>query len=168
MKLIRLALIALALTVSVSAQKYSTPQFSATFNCSVTANPPGPEVDKDGKTIGTSTGYWCGSTGPGRALQTMSVTKFDHDIAVDSSFSDAFEDEENEDFDVLSTSKGNYQGHPFTYVKASSMGNDQLRWHWSKLIVVNARTTIWIMMNAPAKSSDDKSWQNFANSLEIK
>jgi hypothetical protein len=166
MRFIRLPLMLLALAVTVSAQKYSTPVFSATFNCPVMVDGPDPQYDSDGSPLGTSTGYWCGSIGPGLSMETIRVTRFDRDIAVDFLYADPDHKQMNEERWV-DTSKGYYQGHPFTYVKAEFTGNDQLRWRRSKLIVVNARTTIWILMDAPVHLSDDKTWEDFANSLVI-
>jgi len=168
MKFITLAVIVLALSITASEQ-YSTPVFSATFGCSVKVNSPDPQHDKDGKTvIGTSTGYWCGSSNPGLTLETINVTKFNRGIAVDFSYSESYQKDMNEDDDLLDVSNGYYQGHPFTYVKAEFTGDGQRRWRRSKLIVVDSRTTIWIMMDAPVELSSDKNWENFANGLVIK
>jgi len=142
---------------------YTTPQFSADFNGPV-------KTFTDTNTAKTSTNYSFNSSHNG-IEQLISVRIVDHDIDVDKASTDFYVGQAQKAVDwgssaLLEQKDGSYQGHNWAYVFLQSPDNTKKRRIW--IAVVNARTVLMILQDAPMESDDQSDWKTISDSLDIK
>lgn len=142
---------------------YTTPQFSANFNGPVT-------TFADTNTAKTSTDNFFTSTRNG-VEQMISVRIVDHDIAVDKDSTDFYAGQAQKAVNwgsssLLEHKEGSYQGHSWAYVYLQSPNNTRKRRIW--ITIVNSRTVLMILQEAPMKTDDQSDWETISDSLDIK
>jgi len=111
------------------------------------------------------------------AVEQVVVVKVDHDIPVDYTSSDFYRDADVNTGETLATnrnSQGLYQGHPYSYGCYTSTVNGVDVIRFSRFIIVNSRTAIFIVMAMPNSDNAPKTptgafqaWQDFENTLNI-
>lgn len=163
--LLAFAGIALAST-GLQTTPFETPQFSATFNNTVTLEPASRSKDNQ------STNYVYTSYSDTNTTGQAVIVRFvDHDIDVNYTSSDFYANDDTSTGTVSNTSNGTYQGHPFTYTarKWNESGVDLIK--RTRFIIVNSREVIFIIQIAPDTNNsygDREQWMDFENSLNIK
>jgi hypothetical protein len=158
---LRVVAIGFLLSVTSFAQQstpYSTPNFSATFNNTVT-------TDNSSQTSSVSYIYKSVTQSVG---QMVTVRIVDHDIAVSHESSNFYANDDRTGGTMSDVKQDYYQGHPFTYschtydFKGTSLTKR------ARVIIVNARTVIFIEQISAAAYNDTAEWTAFEDSLVIK
>ena len=149
--------------LSARTTPYTTPLFSAEFNGPVTTS-------TDSNTAKTSTNYTFNSSHNG-IEQMVSVRIVDHDIDVDKDSTDFYVGQAQKAIGwgssaLLEQKDGSYKGHSWAYVFLQSPDNTRKRRIW--ISVVNARTVLMILQDAPMKTDDQFDWETISDSLDIK
>jgi hypothetical protein len=162
---ISLGAILLMLGSALGAQTtpYTTPQFSATFNGPVTNS-------TDTNTAKTSTDNFFSSTNNG-VEQMISVRTVDHDIDMDKAATDFYAGQAQKaagwgDSSLLDHKDGTDQGRNWAYVFLQFPDNTKKRRIW--ITIVNSRTVLMILQEAPMQADDEFSWKTIADSLDIR
>jgi len=111
------------------------------------------------------------------AVEQVVVVKVDHDIPVDYTSSDFYRDADVNTGETLTTNRNNkglYQGHPYSYGCYTSTVNGVDVIRFSRFIIVNSRTAIFIVLAMPNSDNAPKTptgafqaWQDFENTLNI-
>ena len=144
---------------------YSTPQFSATFNGPVTAQPPART-----STTNTSVDLFYSSEVNG-VEQIVAIRTFDEPgyTTTDYTSSDFYAQQIAAMGTLESSSRDHYQGHPFSYTKALMAQQDgSQKVQRDRFIILSDRTMAFVRMLAPQDRDSDAAWETFANSLVFK
>ncbi|MGA3334848.1 MAG: hypothetical protein ABSC62_11870 [Terracidiphilus sp.] len=144
---------------------YSTPQFSATFNGPVTAQPPART-----STTNNSVDLFYSSEVNGVeqivAIRTMDGPAY---TTADFSSSDFYAQQIAATGTLEDSSQGRYQGYPFSYTKALMTQQDGSKMvQRDRFIILGDRTMAFVRMTAPRDRDGDAVWETFANSLVFK
>ncbi|MGA2207759.1 MAG: hypothetical protein ABSG10_13610 [Terracidiphilus sp.] len=144
---------------------YSTPQFSATFNGPVTAQPPART-----STTNDSVDLFYSSEVNGVeqivAIRTMDSPAY---TTADFSSSDFYAQQIAATGTLEDSSQDRYQGHPFSYTKAlMTQQNGSKMVQRDRFIILSDRTMAFVRMTAPPDRDGDAVWETFANSLVFK
>lgn len=144
---------------------YSTPQFSATFNGPVTAQPPART-----STTNTSLDLFYSSEANG-VTQIVAIRTLDYAsyTTTDFSSSDFYARQIAAAGTLESSSQDRYQGYPFSYTKALMSQQDGSKMvQRDRFIILSDRTMAFVRMLAPPAQDSDAAWTAFANSLVFK
>lgn len=157
-KLLIFVVAALSLAGLAGAQStpYSTPNFSATFNSPVTTS-------TDRNSDGTRSNYYYGAKNKG-VEQLVCVRIIDHDIDLNKSSTNFYADQAAKGMTLEDRKDGTYQGHLYVLVRVHDATAQRKLW----VILVNARTVIMFLQQAPVGADDSSDWSTLANSLIIK
>src|ERR1700683_2381695 len=165
MKKVLALLASVIFSIAVLAQTvtpYSTANFSAVFNNTVTADAP---VQN---TRSVANAY---TSNDGTHFEMVTFRVVDHDIPVDYTSSDFYANNSQNGgwvIDPTVTTEKLYQGHPFTYTYMTKTVYGIQYALRSRYIIVNSREAIFIQMSSPAADSNYDYWENFENTLSIK
>jgi hypothetical protein len=153
-----LVLVVLLFSALAAAQTtpYSTPNFSATFNSPVTTT-------SDRNANGTSTNYLYSARAKG-IEQSVCVRVIDHDIDLDRSSTDYYAGEAAKAMTLDDRKDGTYQGHLYVLVRMHDATLQRRVW----VLLVNARTVIWLFQQGAVGTNDSSDWNTFSDSLVIK
>jgi hypothetical protein len=144
---------------------YSTPQFSATFNGPVTAEPPA----RTSTTNSSVDLYYSSRINGVQQIVAIRTTDSASYTTADFSSSDFYAQQIAATGALESSSQDHYQGYPFSYTKAlMSQQNGSKLVQRDRFIILNDRTMVFVRMIAPTDRDSDEVWLAFANSLVIK
>ncbi len=143
---------------------YSTPQFSATFNGPVTAQPPART-----STTNDSVNLFYSSTFNGVqqivAIRTMQPSLYHGGF----SSSDFYAQQIAATGTLEDSSQDRYQGYPFSYTKAlMTQQNGSKMVQRDRFIILSDQKMVFVRMIAPPDRDSDAVWLAFANSFVVK